>query len=85
MSDVIYMEDQKNDQVEDKNEPYGRCECGGRFEPVFFRQEETKVEHGRMIKTGRTRMACSHLVCDCCLAEIPVDDSFDGPWERTGR
>lgn len=60
---------------------YGFCDrCGGTLIPVWFIEEETKIEHGNMYKTGRRRQACSHLVCGECLNNVCVDDSFDGPW-----
>ena len=62
---------------------YGNCsKCNSNLEPVWFEEEETKVESGRMIKTGKVRHACSHLVCPNCLLSICVDDSFDGPWHE---
>lgn len=59
---------------------YGICTCGGSLRPVYFREEETRVEYGCIVKTGRFRMAVSHLVCESCLRNFAVDDSFDGPW-----
>lgn len=64
-----------------QNEPYGLCECGAPLEPVFFREKERIVVNGVMQMTGRSRMACSHLICTGCMKETAVDDSFDGPWE----
>lgn len=64
------------------NSKYGTCSCGGELKPIFFEEEETKIVNGTMIKTGRTRMAVSHLVCDECLRNKCVDDSFDGPWHN---
>lgn len=72
----------------DKNEDsmnidYGICDyCGGELYPVWFTEEETNIEHGSMYKTGRRRRAVSHLVCEQCLKNFVVDDSFDGPWTR---
>lgn len=63
---------------------YGQCECGGDLFPVWFTEyEEEEITAdgiGFKIKTGRTRRACSHLVCEMCLRNYCVDDSFDGPW-----
>lgn len=62
---------------------YGVCDyCGGTLQPVYFNEEETVVEHGCMRKTGRYRRAVSHLVCEICLKDFIVDDSFDGPWHK---
>lgn len=60
---------------------YGECSCGCSLKPVRFREKERNVVKGVMTFTGRTRLAVSHLVCDACGKEFPVDDSFDGPWE----
>ena len=57
---------------------YGTCGCGGPLKPKWFREHE-KDAAGR--ETGRTRKACSCLVCDWCGRNHTVDDSFDGPWE----
>ncbi len=65
----------------DTKNPYGTCTCGAPLVPVWFRERETKVVHGHMTYTGRTRRACSHLECTICLREHCIDDSFDGPWE----
>ena len=60
---------------------YGNCsKCGASLEPVWFTEEEYKVENGHMYKTGRKRSAVSHLECPYCLNIEAVDDSFDGPW-----
>lgn len=62
---------------------YGTCECGGSLQPVWFKEEETIfTRDGYMHKTGRVREAVSHLVCDCCLRNDCVDDSFDLPWRN---
>lgn len=62
---------------------YGKCDfCGGQLHPVWFTEEEKVVNHGIMQTTGRVRRACSHLVCECCLKNFAVDDTFDGPWHR---
>ena len=59
---------------------FGKCVCGGLLAPVRFTEEETKVANGVMYYTGWTRSAVSHLVCEDCLKNYPVDDSFDGAW-----
>ena len=61
---------------------YGVCdECGGALRPVHFTDEEYIVDaYGHLIRTGRKRNAVSHLVCERCLTNVCVDDSFDGPW-----
>ncbi len=60
---------------------YGTCcNCGSVLEPIFFIEEEYKVEYGAMIKTGRKKKACSHLECPNCGKKECVDDTFDGPW-----
>lgn len=56
---------------------YGKCSCGANLMPVWFTEEETEIEGGRMYKTGRKRTACSHLSCSNCLKNVCVDDSFD--------
>ena len=61
---------------------YGNCECGYSLHPVWFTEEETKIENGRMSYTGRERKAVSSLSCSYCLKNYPVDDSFDGEWYR---
>lgn len=62
---------------------FGTCDrCGGDLHPIWFVEEETKVEHGTMCKTGRKRTAVSHLTCNNCLKNFAVDDSFDGPWYK---
>lgn len=59
---------------------YGRCRCGGELMPVWFLEEELEIVGGVMVKTGRTRRACSHLTCSICLKNNCVDDSFDVPY-----
>lgn len=57
---------------------FGFCEkCEDiELEPVWFKEQEFI----KGVWTGRTRTACSHLVCPCCMKNYAVDDSFDGPW-----
>ena len=62
---------------------YGECECAGKLSPVWFQEEEIAIMHGIMCRTGRHRRAVSHLVCEECLRNYAVDDSFDGPWTRS--
>lgn len=60
---------------------YGQCkECGYSLTPIWFVDEEVKVENGRMWYTGGTRTACDYLICENCGSKYCVDDSFDGPW-----
>lgn len=60
---------------------YGNCsKCSAPLEPVWFTEEEYKVENGIMYKTGRKRRAVDYLECPYCLHIETVDDSFDGPW-----
>lgn len=61
---------------------YGFCDtCGGELVPIWFTEEEYKVtQDGYQYKTGRQRRAVSHFVCEGCLKNYCVDDSFDGPW-----
>ena len=63
---------------------YGVCaQCYGDLEPVWFTEEEYKVTlDGYKYRTGRVRRAVSHLVCENCLKNYCVDDSFDGPWHE---
>lgn len=57
---------------------FGECKCGGNLQPVYFTEEERK----KGIKTGRKRRAVSHLVCENCLRNECIDDSFDGNWYK---
>ncbi len=60
---------------------YGLCRhCDTPLSPVWFTEEETIVIQGVLCKTGRKRLACSHLTCMYCLRNEVVDDSFDGKW-----
>lgn len=61
---------------------FGECpHCGGKLIPIWFTEEEMIVdEYGHMIKTGRKRRAISHLLCENCLRNQCIDDSFDGDW-----
>lgn len=60
---------------------YGKCESWhDDLEPVWFKEEERCIRGTALIKTGRTRLAVSHLVCPSCLKNYIVDDSFDEPW-----
>lgn len=54
--------------------------CGGYLIPVYFTEEEIKTCDGHQYKTGRKRRAVSHLVCEDCMSNECVDDSFDGEW-----
>lgn len=61
--------------------PYIECSrCGARMLPVWFEEEEEKVENGYRYKTKRKRKALSHLECPLCYKKECVDDSFDQPW-----
>lgn len=63
------------------NSIYGECcKCGTSLEPIWFIEEENKVEYGCMYKTGRKRRAVDYLICPYCLHKECVDDSFDGDW-----
>ena len=55
--------------------------CGSIMIPVWFIEEEEKVVCGRRYKTGRKRMAVSHLECHNCFTKECVDESFDKPWK----
>lgn len=61
---------------------YGICDrCCGYLKPVWFTEDEYKItSDGYQYRTGRTRLAVSHLVCEDCLKNFCVDDSFDGKW-----
>ena len=60
---------------------YGKCkDCNIDLEPVWFEEEEYKIEYGRKYRTGRKRKAVSHLICPYCMKKYVVDDSFDGNW-----
>lgn len=63
---------------------FGTCShCGSELEPVWFTEEEFKIEHGMMYKTGRKRRNIDVLVCPVCLKNHAVDDTFAGPWRNT--
>ena len=47
---------------------------------MWFEEEEKDLYGTALIKTGRTRLAVSHLVYPSCLRNYIVDDSFDEPW-----
>lgn len=47
--------------------------CDFTLKPVWFLEKELD-NHG--IPTGRTRKACSCLLCDACGHKETVDDSF---------
>lgn len=60
---------------------YGKCsKCENDLEPVWYTEHEERFEYGLRVKTGRTRTACSHLLCPYCGNVECVDESFDGPW-----
>lgn len=65
-----------------KDIDFGECPyCGGKLIPIWFTEEEIVVDkYGHLVKTGRKRRAISHLTCECCLRNQPIDDSFDGSW-----
>lgn len=48
------------------------------LKPVWFLEKELD-NHG--IPTGRTRKACSCLLCDACGHKETVDDTFDEPYK----
>lgn len=52
--------------------------CGFTLKPVWFLEKELD-NHG--ILTGRTRKACSCLLCDACGHKETVDDTFDEPYK----
>lgn len=61
---------------------YGVCEkCKSNLIPIWFTEEEIKYENGTSFKTGRKKIACSHLECPTCFSKEAVDDSFDGDWK----
>ena len=66
---------------------YGLCtRCGGDLVPVTFKDEEEKITRdGWKYRTGRWRIAVSHLECPYCLKNYCVDDTFDGPWHEGGQ
>ena len=60
---------------------FGKCPyCNGELRPIWFIEEETVVRSGHLMKTGRKRQAVSHLICEDCLKQQIVDNSFDGEW-----
>lgn len=60
-----------------------KCSCGGTLHVSrWFIERETKTDgYGGLIYTGRKRKAADSLVCNNCLREYPVDDTFDGEWK----
>lgn len=52
--------------------------CDFTLKPVWFLEKELD-NHG--IPTGRTRKACSCLLCDMCGYKETVDGSFDEPYK----
>ena len=63
------------------NISYGICTlCDAPLIPIRFVEDEYSASH---IKTGRKRIAVSHLECSYCGKHYTVDDTFDGPWERS--
>lgn len=69
--------------MESNGDLYGVCEyCGDSLIPIWFIEEETKIEYGHVVETGRSRRAVSHLTCPTCMKNYSVDDSFNGPWRR---
>lgn len=54
--------------------------CGGKLEPIYFQQQETKILNGSLIYTGRKRIAVDCLSCKSCMHNECVDDSLDGEW-----
>ena len=60
---------------------YGICPiCANKLKPIWFVEKEYKTIQGTLIKTGRERLAVSHLECVCCGHRETVDDTFDKPW-----
>lgn len=61
---------------------FGNCPyCGGLLAPVYYTEDETTItDDGYMYRTGRKRRAISHLVCESCLRNQCIDDSYDGLW-----
>lgn len=79
MSDFISFYSKPRTSIEKSY--YGVCEdCSSPLEPVWFKEEEIKVEHGLMYSTGIYRRAVDYLVCPLCLKHFCVDDTYDGPW-----
>lgn len=63
------------------NNKYGICPgCKTELIPIWFMEEEFRIESGIMYKTGRKRRAVDYLECPSCLKKECVDDSFDGNW-----
>lgn len=56
------------------------CKCGTNMLPVWFTEEEYKVNGGYMYKTGRKRRNVSHFECPHCFKKECVDDSFAEPY-----
>lgn len=65
-----------------KIQKYGKyVKCGSELAPVWFEENESKVENGGLIYTGRKRMNVAYLECINCLHKECVDDeTFSGLW-----
>ena len=60
---------------------FGKCPyCNGNLKPIWFKKKKKVVRSGHLMKTGRKRQAVSYLICEDCLEQQIVDDSFDGEW-----
>lgn len=58
------------------------CNCGETMLPIWFIEEEYKVNSitGGMYRTGRKRRNVSHFECPQCFNKECVDDSFAEPY-----
>ena len=48
--------------------------------PIYFVEEEERIENGRKHKTGRKRRNISHFECQICGHKEACDDSFAEDW-----
>jgi len=56
---------------------FGKCDCGGNLQPVWFEENETIEYRGFMHTTGKKRKCLSHLICDKCLSNVIINGEFD--------
>lgn len=61
---------------------FPKCQrCGATMHAVWFVEEETKIENGVLIRTGRVRDNISHFEHECGTVQA-VDDTFARPWRN---
>ena len=58
---------------------HGICNsCLVELEPIWYTEEQEKLDldFKSYVKTGKTRIAISHLICPCCLKNVAVDGEY---------